>query len=381
MSTGQSWRSIPDVLTTLRSKPIPGFGVLSAYINISPARTVDQAYLIAFRAKCQVVRDTLDPTERAAFEEAVDQSERFLRNDFVPSSPGLGIFASGREDYFHVVPLQASIADDVRWNRRPILTPIEEELDEYERVAVALIDKERARLYTIFLGNLEERRVFADEVSGKHGSGGWAALAQSRAARHHEEQVRDHVQHVIRELMDMLREHSFDRLIVGGPAEARAMLIHRLPRSLRGRLAGTLNLELFASDDDVLQAARHEIERIERREELAAVRDLVEAAATQHVALGIEPTLDALNDRRVHRLFISTSLSVAGGSCARCGALTVGPGDVRCPTCGEWVSPDSSPIGQIIERAREQGARLEMVSGDAATLLEKHGGMGAWTRY
>jgi len=33
-------------------------------------------------------------------------------------------------------------------------------VDEYERYAVAVVDKERARLFTVFLGEIEEMEEF-----------------------------------------------------------------------------------------------------------------------------------------------------------------------------------------------------------------------------
>jgi hypothetical protein len=36
---------------------------------------------------------------------------------------------------------------------------------------------------------------------------------------------------------------------------------------------------------------------------------------------------------------------------------------------------------RIIDRALEQGAKVEMVSGEAGAKLMEHGGLGAWTGY
>lgn len=36
---------------------------------------------------------------------------------------------------------------------------------------------------------------------------------------------------------------------------------------------------------------------------------------------------------------------------------------------------------RLIDRALEQAARVEFVSGEAADLLDEHDGIGAWTRY
>jgi Bacterial archaeo-eukaryotic release factor family 10 len=79
------------------------------------------------------------------------------------------------------------------------------------------------------------------------------------------------------ELTTLLRKHPFDRLFIAGPDEAVAMLRHQLPRILRARLAGALELELFAGETDILHAARSAAEAIERQEEADAIDELLDA--------------------------------------------------------------------------------------------------------
>ena len=81
----------------------------------------------------------------------------------------------------------------MRWDVQPHLAPLYALLGEYERVAAILIDKERARLFIVYLGAIEEQRELRDWVPGKQATGGWFALAQTHYARRHEEYVLHHV--------------------------------------------------------------------------------------------------------------------------------------------------------------------------------------------
>jgi hypothetical protein len=54
----------------------------------------------------------------------------------------------------------------------------------------------------------------------------------------------------------------------------------------------------------------------------------------------------------------------------------VGP----CPTCGAATRPLADLAGAALARARAQGARVELVSGEAAARLMRYNGLGAWTR-
>lgn len=54
---------------------------------------------------------------------------------------------------------------------------------------------------------------------------------------------------------------------------------------------------------------------------------------------------------------------------------------MRCPVCGDPVTAVADLRERAVERALDQDAHIEMVSGPAAELLRTVGGLGAWTRY
>ena len=352
---------------------------LSVYLDTSPPRIRGQAYLLSFRDRCRALRATVAAEDEDAFEVARAQAEHYLVDQFVPRSPGLALFAAGGSDDMVVVPLPAAPADHVVWAEQPSIAPLEAMLDEHERLAVVLFDAERARLFTVFLGAIETQQHFVDGVPGKQATGGWFGLEQTNFARHREDHLRRHAERTVRALMVLLRKHSFDRLLLAGPDEALAVLKRELPRPLRARLAGTLALPLFASDADVLEATVDAAESIERRTEEHLVDELLEAAATPHVVLGLAGTLNALADGRVHLLLVTDHFDAPGSTCPSCGRLVTD--EHLCPACGGVTQPLASLHEAVVERALAQGAKIETVSGTAAARLEEHGGIGAWTRF
>lgn len=376
-STAGTARSTLNQIRLLKAKQPTTGRVLSAYLDTSPVRTDKQAYLIAFRDGCKTIRADLDAREQAAFEQAVRQAERTLASTILAGHAGLAVFTSGANDYNFAVPLPRRVTDEVAWGSRPLIGPLDEVLVECQRVAVALFDKERTRILSIFFGEIEEKHTIVDDVPGKQATGGWFALAQSRYARHHEDHVLRHAKRTIRELTALHQERPFDRLLLGGPAEATALLRQHLPRPLRARLAGTLSVELFASDAVVLRAALAAADLIERREEQEAVEELLDAATTPHTTLGLRQTLEALYERRIHRLFVADSFGGTGGECPACGRLV--PGPERCPLCGTPTQALGDLRERIVDLTEHQGAHVEFVSGPAATLLAAYDGIGAWT--
>jgi peptide subunit release factor 1 (eRF1) len=370
--------AVAGLVKELASRVSPTGKVLSVYLATGPQQAEGQGYILSLRDGCRALRADLPPGDERKFEAAVAQAESYIAETLTPGGPGVAIFASGSPEYFHVAPLPSLPVDEVVWDSGPQLHQLQAVLDDYERVAVALFDKERTRLFSVFLGEIESQQSFEDEVPGKQATGDWFALAQARYARHHEEHVARHAKRTVTALMEMLRTRPFDRLFLAGPDEALTMLRGQLTQPLRTRLAGTIPLEMFATDQAVLDAARTAAEGVERAAELAAVQSLVNDATTPHVVLGVDDTLTALNEGRAHVLFIGGDQPAQGVECTTCGRLaSMGQACLFCR--GETAAVGLKEAA--IRRARSQGARIEIVSGEAAQLLAKHGGLSARTRY
>ena len=207
-----------------------------------------------------------------------------------------------------------------------------------------------------FSARSRSEKAFTDDVPGKQDSGGWFGLAQKRYERHREDHLLRHAKRTIAALLRELQRHPFDRLLIGGPDEPVALLEDHLPRPLRVRRAGALRVELFASDGDVLAAAREAMLEVERREEVQAVRGLLEAAGSLRVALGPEAVLPAISDGRVHQLFLGDGFGGAGAECPACGALLPSTGDLpplrRGDTAGRRRAGASGRAGDRQGRAR-----------------------------
>jgi peptide subunit release factor 1 (eRF1) len=371
---------IPAMLQALRERALPKFGVLSAYLWTPPVQVMGQKYLVSFREECKQIRQEIESAgreERNAFETTVARVEEYLTEMPTPRHPGLAVFAASERGYLYAVPLPERPVTLVAWSAEPLLMPLEEVLDEHERVAVVLADKRQARLFTIYLGAIEEQRLFESPDPGVSNISGIAG----NHARHYQENVQRHVRRTAHAATELLRARPFDRLILGGPDEVASTLKDELPRPLRARFAGILPIALEATDAEVLDAAREMAEEIERRTETEMVEELVESATAPRAALGLEPVLEALSDDRVHHLFIVSDFARDGAECPNCGRLVAGQDRDNCPRCGAKVEPLPDLAERIVNRALEQAAQVEMVSGEAAATLADYSGIGAWTRY
>ena len=98
--------------------------------------------------------------------------------------------------------------------------------------------------------------------------------------------------------------------IIGGPVEPVSRLQELLPRTLRERLAGTFETEMFASNSETLDRASAVLKAAERESEERVVAQLREGAHDGGAAvLGFTPTLAAVAARQARACPLYTSPS------------------------------------------------------------------------
>jgi peptide subunit release factor 1 (eRF1) len=258
------------------------------------------------------------------------------------------------------------------WGNGAFLRPLLEVLDEHERFGVVLVDQKRARLLTVFLGEIEEHRGLISEVPPRPDSPSTDKLrSQPRMERRHDESVSSHVRMVAVELARLLDQLEVDRLIVGGAVEVGSELVRQLPKRLRGRLVEVLPIPVGANPEEILAKTSEVQLRIERAAELETVRDLLkEVRKGGRAVAGLSATLDAINQGRVWKLVYLQGLRLDGGVCPACNVL-VDPADERCPLCGKPVDREERMVDRMARTVLERGGHVEMVDGPAAEALRQ----------
>jgi peptide chain release factor subunit 1 len=258
------------------------------------------------------------------------------------------------------------------WGNGAFLRPLLEALDEHERFGIVLVDQKRARLLTVFLGEIEEHGDLISDIPPRPDSpSSDRQRSQPRMERRHDESVSSHVRMVATEIARLLDQLEVDRLIIGGTVPVASELARVLPKRLRGRLVEILPIPLAASTEELLKRTDEVQLRLERAHELEVVRDLLkEVRRGGRAVAGLPATLDAINQGRVWKLIYLQGLCLEGGTCAACSVL-VSPADERCPLCGQNVDREPRMVDRMAQTVLERGGHVEMVDGPAAEALKQ----------
>jgi peptide subunit release factor 1 (eRF1) len=278
--------------------------------------------------------------------------------------------------------LKVPMAAQAYWRQGAFLRPVVEAMDEHERYGIVLTSTQRARLFTVSMGEITEHDdLFSDTGQRTRALGGDQWRSQKRHDRHHEEEVTLHAKKVIDALHDLSLRIPFDRLIIAGSTKATAQLERLLPRRLKGKLVRTITMPMTATPKDVLEGILKVQERMERDQESSLVEAvLAELHDRGKAVAGFAAVLDAVNQGRVWTLAYNKDFTAIAGECGDCSAYSPharGP----CVYCGGDVKPMSQPIDRLSQSVLEMGGRVEVVDGPARTALAKKGDIAALLRY
>ncbi|HWE63482.1 MAG TPA: host attachment protein [Chloroflexota bacterium] len=351
--------------------------VLSLYLSLDPLRQERRTSRLVFKDLVKMVQAGLDEDAQRALKHEVERVEGYLQTA-PPQARGVAIFSCSPRDFWQAYPLPVHVAPDLHFEVMPYTRPLLEVLDEYERYAVALVDKKQARLFTVYLGEIEEDNQLANFVPSKPDEG---HLSEADYQHHHQAHIYRHLKNVVWMLATLQRTHPFDRLVLAGPKEVTGELRQLLTKPLRAKMIGTIPSDIFVSKEQILQKTL-EIERqLEREAEERLVKEVLGQEDGVLATCGVDATLQAIWMAEVQTLAVADELRLAGAECPNCGCL-VADQLQSCPACGATLTPLDDLVQRAGERTIEDDGRVEIVHGSAATRLnESGGGMGALLRF
>ena len=368
----------------MRRDARPGSPVLSVYLDTDQSReiNIERGFETVFKDMLREIKQRLEKDEKGKFHADAERVQRFVEEEYRDVKRGLVIFCDESEDLFQHIDLNVRVRSVARWNETPYVRPLVELLDEYERYCVALADRERARLFTIYLGEIEEHRETEASADVRHikSSGLDHLRSQMNIERKADEHAHRHFKHVVEWLSWLVRKYEFDRLILAGTNEATSHISALLPTRLQPRVVRRMNMPINVSDAYVLEETLKVEQEVEREREVTLVRELLEAAGTERGVVKLGATLRAIDEWRVMQLVYADGFAPPGGQCVNCGALYAEKKDA-CDYCGRAVRE----VGDLIDRANarvlEMSGKVEQVFGDAATRLRGEGSIGALLRW
>jgi peptide subunit release factor 1 (eRF1) len=314
---------------------------------------------------------------------------------------GKAVFACSAQNFWREYEVPASLPGTQLFvDRHFHLKPVAPLLGASPLLGVVLVDRHRARIFDLRLGELTEREDLFHSQSRRGRGDGYAGYDGGHAQRRVEDETRQHFKNVAEALKDLLEKGVFEKWILACQDSHRSLLEPQLHSYVSQALIGRFHADLaHATRDEIRSHAQPIVERwqSDRR------RDLVDQAMSQarsnaRGVTGLRRVLRSLELGEVQTLLLGESLQAHAVECSGCGHIDAHLVSF-CPVCGRatqeivdvgeailpWVirrdietfyvkdDPEFDKVGNIAALLRYRSENVQPISTAAEDQLRKAG--------
>jgi peptide subunit release factor 1 (eRF1) len=363
----------------------PSACALSFYFQPSPPRNKahkEEAILtkdLAREALRQLEGKSKSESEsaRADLDRVVHLSQELRGN----GSHAKAVFACSAQGFWREYDLPAQLsATQLTVNRHFHLKPLAQLLGAFPSLGIVLVDRHRARLFDLRLGELTERMDFLHPVSRRGRSDGFGGYDGGHAQRRVADEALHHFKFIAEFLKDALEKGMFENWIVGCQdlhwSQFEPQLHSYVAQKLLGRFTAELahvKNEEIRSQAEKIFAAAHE----ERCREI--VRETLNQAGHHNRGVtGLRRVLHALELGEVQTLLVGQNYHAQAVECAGCGHLDAHLVSL-CPVCGRETRQVVDVGEAILPRVIQHNLELFYVKDDPE--FDQVGNIAALLRY
>jgi hypothetical protein len=360
-------------LTEIASDGAP---IVSLYMELSPEMRTGDAWEIAFKdLRARALGHNGANGHRRAVEAEFGRIEDALRGGLPRTGRGLVFFACQSLGLFEQLGVALALPNEVYVDRRPYVRPLVRVRDEHDRFVIALVSAHRSRFFFSQIGLVEEvYGLLGDELAVTD----FASKDQRRDIK--DELKRQHARRSAHALALIAETLGARHAIYDCAPDMEAAFLDALGQQTREKVAAAFQCPINATSAEVAAKAEPVQREVEAREELETVERVQELIPTRAV-VGLDATLDMLNQQRVMTLVVNDDLRIPGGIDTTSGMLTTQTAGTYEATGGRILGEDDL-LELMLERAMEQGASLELIRSEAAKgALEPHGPSAALLRF
>lgn len=353
----------------LLSRPVTDSPVTSVFLNTDGSRFPRAA---DYEARLDsLLRDAVSSSDKSSVQKDVDAIRRWVAGDFNRDGvKGLGLFASDGKilDRIHTAE---SFRNVVRVGDTPYVVPLQAMLGRYMHIGLALIERDRARLFRYRLGRIVEYDEVDSDVPGQSDGGGWS---QARFARSVDNAVMHHFKDAAETFRRVHEDDPFDALVLAGPHQEVEQFRKALHPYLESVVSGeATGISSSTGKEELLKAfAKEEQSQVSARRKDLLDRLAAGAGQAEHAARGLRHVLEACNQRSIDTLFVVEGEGQPGFRSGT-GMLTLHRADAE--VFGSPVTEVDDLIDEVIEQCVLSGAKIELfrdssrLDGEAAAAL------------
>lgn len=261
---------------------------------------------------------------RQSLERDYQRIMSFIDAGIDPAVQGVIIVANDSLNIYETFVLAMPIETQVTTGPTPALLRMAQLVEDYPPYAVLLADQQDAVLTVINRASpVVSVEIRGDDAAKRHSQGGWS---QRRFQTRHVERRASFARAVAEETRRAVVEGDIGMLIVAGGDVMLNALMNEFHEEVHKTIIGTLNMDIQASYNEILEASLPLVRAREHEQELETVKTLLdEVGAGNRGVVGIDDTLKALQLGQVMTLVMQNDFSEKGWADYGLNVYGVGP--------------------------------------------------------
>ena len=363
-----------------------GKSVVSVYLLVDRLRVTKKSYQTRLNSMIAGSWEKLeadagfDRRRKKEIFEIFKRMEFFVNEKFkADSTRTLVIFSSGDglwEEFRIPIIMRSKIIIDPK----PHTQNIRSLINNSKRYGVMLINREKAQIYSIYLGGISEYlAAFISDVPSKVNFRSQAALREKKILGRLEDKLHHFFKLVNDKTMELFKEKKFDYLILGGRKEIIPSFSNYLHSYLQSIHIGSIDAEPDSNISLISKKANKIIDEFEIETKNNLVDRLIDEYNPNGMGvLGIDATIKSLLIEQIKVLIYDRQFTHEGYICNSCRYLTIEKKD-KCPYCGGEPVFYNDIVDEIVEDALNQGCEIVDIEGNKK--LSGAGSIGAVLRY
>jgi len=248
------------------------------------------------------------------------------------------------------------------------------------RCCVAVVDRERARLFELWMDEVREQAEIVDPLPRTGRSSGPGGYDAGHVERHVENSAMRHFKNVAQRLQELHSTHACDSFVVGCREDIWPQLEPHLHTYVRQKLMGRFCIEpAGATVDQGREQGQRFLEERSTSERQALIREVLGGAQRNgRGKVGLRGVLEALEQGEVQTLLFGEAFYASGSECSNCGHLDSNVVET-CPACGQSTRELDDVTDAVLRRALDGNIAVVYIGADAE--FEKAGKIGALLRF
>ena len=246
------------------------------------------------------------------------------------------VFACSAQGFWREYDLPAQLSGtELSVDRHFHLKPLAQLLGSLPSLGIVLVDRHRARLFELRLGELNERMDFFHPLIRRGRSDGFMGYDAGHAERRVADEARQHFKSVAEYLKDAVEKGLFEKWILGCQDTHWTQFEPQLHPYVAQKLLGRFTAEVaHVSREEIRQHAEKIFADAQERRCRDAVREAINQARHNYRGVtGLRRVLHSLELGEVQTLLVGHNYRAQAVECSGCGHLDAHLVSF-CPVCG-----------------------------------------------